>query len=109
MGDNGGTMLGKSVEERERAEKARDQLQSSTQRLEEARVQAYEAEQIGLEVMNDLRQQRDVIRSSRAKAKEVGSNLGQAKNLLGGMMARAKNNRRITIASVVLLVFMVAF
>merc|ERR1740129_327241 len=75
---------------------ASEQLQNSTLRLEQARRQALETEQIGLDVMADLRQQRETINSSRAGVSTIGSNVGVAKAYIDSITRRAKANKVIT-------------
>merc|ERR1740129_1808822 len=82
---------------------ASEQLQNSTLRLEQARRQALETEQIGLDVMNDLRQQRETINNSRAGVSTIGSNVGVAKAYIDSITRRAKANRIITYVVVLLM------
>mmetsp|Transcript_56235 Transcript_56235/g.159624 ORF Transcript_56235/g.159624 Transcript_56235/m.159624 type:complete len:248 (-) Transcript_56235:948-1691(-) len=106
--DGAGTVLGKSMQDRERMLGATEQLQSSTGRLEEARRQALEAEQIGMDVMSDLRQQRETIGRSHGNVRNIGSNVGVAKHLLESMARRARNNKIMTYAVAVFLLLSTA-
>lgn len=108
LGDdgNGGTMYGKSMKDRERAMDAKDKMQRDADRLAEAKRLGLETEQIGMDVMSDLKGQRDTIMRTKANVGEVGANYGTAKKLLEGMLWRAKANRLITCAAMLfLLVF----
>jgi vesicle transport through interaction with t-SNAREs protein 1 len=91
--DVGSTLYGKSAQDRDRAEDARAQLERSTRVLEQARAQAIDSEQIGIDVLSDLRQQREVIARSRSNMGTIGNNYGMAKNIIEGMHKRAKANR----------------
>jgi len=105
---DGATVIGKSAQDRQRMLGVSEQLQGTSSRLEEARRQALEAEQIGIDVMSDLRQQRDTISRTRANVGEIGANTGVAKQLLESIARRAKANRLITYAVVVFLALAVA-
>mmetsp|Transcript_34219 Transcript_34219/g.69149 ORF Transcript_34219/g.69149 Transcript_34219/m.69149 type:complete len:166 (+) Transcript_34219:112-609(+) len=83
-------------EEHARAAGAGQQLRNATAQLGEAHSQALEAERIGVEVLGDLRQQREVIGHARGSVAEIGANVGVAKHLLESMARRAEANRRIT-------------
>jgi len=101
LGDDaeGGTVYGKSAQDRQRLMDSNDLMQKSTDRLRDARRQAAETEQIGADVMTDLRQQRETIMRTKRNVSEVGSNYGMAKQLLETMSRRAAANRAITIGA----------
>lgn len=92
--------LGKSVRDRERLLGATDGLDQATKRLEQATREALETERIGIDVMSDLRQQREIILSIGANVGEVSENTGVAKKLLDSMMRRAMMNRMVTYVAV---------
>merc|ERR1719377_153501 len=83
-------------------------MQRDAERLGEAKRQALETEQIGMDIMSDLKGQRDVILRTKANVAEVGANYGTAKRLLEGMLWRAKANRIITCAALVFLLIFTA-
>jgi vesicle transport through interaction with t-SNAREs protein 1 len=96
-----GTVIGKS-----RAFAANQKLDAATARLQEAHKQALESEQIGVEVMSDLRHQRDVIKNARNNMSTIGSNLGTAKDRLQSMARRAAANKIIVYVVVVFFLIM---
>lgn len=107
LGDNG-TVYGLSMKDRGRAQDATEQMQRDRNRLEEAHRTCLETEQVGIDVMSDLRGQRDVIQRTKNNIREVGEHYGTAKRLLEGMLFRAKVNKYITCAALIfLLVFAV--
>lgn len=101
--------LGKSARDRERLLDADQKLNESSSRLEQARRQALETEQIGIDVLSDLHQQREVILRTRANVGEIGAQLGNARRMIDSMARRAAANRRIATAVMVFMLVMVAF
>lgn len=99
--DDTGTVIGKS-----RFSAANQKLDAATARLEEARRQALESEQIGVEVMSDLRHQRDVIKNARNNMSTIGSNLGTAKDRIQSMARRAAANKIIVYVVVIFFIIM---
>mmetsp|Transcript_52471 Transcript_52471/g.122026 ORF Transcript_52471/g.122026 Transcript_52471/m.122026 type:complete len:230 (-) Transcript_52471:115-804(-) len=87
--------LGKSAKDRERALGANNALTGASRQLGEAHRQSLETEQIGLDVISDLRNQREVIIRTRGNVGEIGANTAMAKRLLGSMSRRAAANRYI--------------
>merc|ERR1712118_416886 len=61
----GATCYGASEQERSRAMDANAKLSNASRQLELAKQQSMESEGIGMDVMSDLRQQRDAIQRSR--------------------------------------------
>jgi len=95
LGAANNPISGKAVRDRERLLDVNDTLSQQTRQLEEARATAAEAEQLSLEVMGDLRQQREVILRSRAGVGQIGENMGAAGRLIASMSRRAAANRVI--------------
>lgn len=95
LGDNG-LEMGQSMKDRERLLNCNEDVQSSTRLLDQARVQALETEQVGLDIMSDLRSQRETILRSHANIGEVGTNAGIARRILDRMGRRAAANRMMT-------------
>merc|ERR1711920_83571 len=81
-------------------------LEAATARLQQAHKQALETEQIGVEVMSDLRHQRSVIQNARSNMGTIGSNLGTAKDRLQSMARRAAANKAIVYVVVIFFVIM---
>merc|ERR1712232_742269 len=105
--DRSCTAYGKPSKDRDRFLDANRQLEDASRRLEEATRETLASEQIGAEVMSDLRQQRDTISRSKGNLRTVGHNYGMSKGMLEGMHRRAKANKIMTCAVVVLMVLMV--
>merc|ERR1719253_140982 len=76
-----------------------DSLRRSSSRLDEAHRQALETEQIGIDVMGDLRSQRDTIEHARGNVHEIGENVNRAKRILAGMGRRAMATRALVYCS----------
>lgn len=91
----GGDGLGKSLEDRHRVAGATDELQRGQKQLEDAKRLALETEDIGLDVMSDLRQQREVILRSRQNMGVVDTELGSARRILKSMGQRAMANKML--------------
>eukprot|EP00928_Gymnodinium_smaydae_P052816 TRINITY_DN36974_c0_g1_i1.p1 TRINITY_DN36974_c0_g1~~TRINITY_DN36974_c0_g1_i1.p1 ORF type:complete len:226 (-),score=65.81 TRINITY_DN36974_c0_g1_i1:276-953(-) len=97
---DGATTYGRGAQDRERLTDATAELHGATAKLEAARRQALETEQIGLDVMGDLRSQREVIARAKANVAEIGTNFGQAKHIIEDMLRRSKQNRLIMFCAV---------
>jgi len=81
---------------RKGAMRSTELLERSTQQLEEAARQALETEEVSQGVMSDLAAQRDVISSMRTNMRTIGSELSSARQSLGRMLSRAKQNQLVT-------------
>ena len=82
----------------------------SSRKLTEAKRAAFESEQIGIDVMSDLRQQREVLERSRDNMGKVGQNYSSAGRTLDSMLRRADQNKRMVymIAGLMLVMLVVA-
>jgi len=109
LGDGDANVFGKSMKDRERLLDAKSTMDKARMQLEEAKQQSFQSEQIGIEVINDLREQRDVIMRSRGNVGKIGEHMGAARTLLDGMFRRALANKLIVYVVVALMVFMLAF
>lgn len=78
-------------------------LQEGTRRIDEARRVALETEEIGIDVMSDLRGQRDVILRTRTHMGEIDSNLEASRKTLTTMGRRVVTNKVILAAIAVCL------
>lgn len=106
----GGDGLGKSLEDRHRVAGATDELQRGQKQLEDAKRLALETEDIGLDVMSDLRQQREVILRSRQNMGVVDTELGSAGRILKSMGQRAMANKMLVYVVVaVMLIALIVF
>lgn len=84
----------KSRRDRERLLGVDDALRRSSSQLDEAQRLALETEQIGTEVMSDLRSQRDTISRTRGNVSEIGEQVNNAKQLLL-RMSRRENAKKV--------------
>mmetsp|Transcript_44451 Transcript_44451/g.78709 ORF Transcript_44451/g.78709 Transcript_44451/m.78709 type:complete len:252 (+) Transcript_44451:33-788(+) len=90
----------KAYRDRERLLNVDSSLRRSSSHLDEAHRQALETEQIGIDVMSDLRQQRDVILRTTENVHEIGDNVGAARRLLEAMGRRAMMNKLLLYVAV---------
>ncbi|CAJ1402608.1 unnamed protein product [Effrenium voratum] len=97
------TLVGKPEEDVNRS------MLEASRKLAEAKRTVLESEQIGIDVMGDLRQQREVITRSRENMGKVGQNYGMAGKMLDGMLQRADQNRRMVCMIAGLFLFMLVF
>ncbi|CAL1132013.1 unnamed protein product [Cladocopium goreaui] len=95
LGDASASVLGKSADEHGRAEDMNQSMMDASRKLQEAKRTVLDSEQIGLDVMGDLRLQRETIERSRDNMGKVGQNYSMAGKTLEGMLARADQNRRM--------------
>lgn len=78
-------------------------LRNSAQRLNDAKKQALEAEDVGMDVMGDLREQRDIIQRSKGHMKESDSNLGTSKRIMEGMNRHVLGNKILMVCIIIVL------
>mmetsp|Transcript_25495 Transcript_25495/g.76079 ORF Transcript_25495/g.76079 Transcript_25495/m.76079 type:complete len:234 (-) Transcript_25495:53-754(-) len=97
----------KSTKDRERLIGSTNALMASSRQLGEAHRQSLETEQIGLDVMSDLRQQREVILRTRANVGEIGNNTALAQRLLGSISRRAAANRYLVCIVAIIMAMMI--
>ncbi|CAE7680388.1 VTI1A [Symbiodinium sp. CCMP2592] len=103
------TTLGKPSSEHMAEDMNQSMLEASL-KLTEAKRAALESEQIGIDVMSDLRQQREVMERSRENMGKVGQNYSAAGHTLDSMLRRADQNKRMVymIAGLMLVMLVVA-
>lgn len=92
-----------SLSDRARAEDVTDQLNRSTQQIEEARRLAAESENIGEGILSDLAQQRETICRTRSNLRVAGEELSASRRALDRMGRFARQNR----VAVAFLVFVI--
>lgn len=83
-----------------------DILGQSSKHLERGQRIVVQTEEIGLEVMSDLRDQRDTIERSIDRMRGVGTELSQSSRILSRMKLRIYQNRFILIIGVIALLCM---
>lgn len=89
-----------SKEQRARLVDSTDKLRASSQKLEEAKRTVLETEEIGMDIMGDLRGQREVILRTRNNMGEISENFGSARRILVSMGRRITTNKLGTVAAV---------
>jgi len=88
---------------RQRLMDTSERLQEGTRRIDETRRVALETEEIGIDVMSDLRGQRDVILRTRTHMGDIDSNLEASRRTLTTMGRRVVTNKFILAAIAVCL------
>jgi len=78
-------------------------MRGSTRRLDDAKRSALEAEEIGLDVMNDLHSQRDGIMRTKAHLNEVEDTLSLSRRILTLLNYRTQSNQAMVWCIAVLL------
>lgn len=73
-----------------------EMLDLATRRLEEAKIQALESEDIGTGLLGDLATQRETILRARGNMRTVGFELSSARRSLDNMLMMAQRNRIMT-------------
>merc|ERR1712008_211699 len=85
-----------------------EQLDSASSHLDQARRQALETEQIGLDVLTDLRDQRETIKRTHANVGDLGANMAEAKAKIENLLRRARQNKIMTYAILAFLALVAA-
>jgi vesicle transport through interaction with t-SNAREs protein 1 len=96
-------------EHEDRYRSSSQKIRESTQRVEEAKRTAMETENIGIEIMSDLRSQRETILRTRDHVRDVDSNLSRSRQLLISMGKRAATNKLILSGVIVMLVLAIIY
>ena len=106
-----GEVVGKTADEHGRAEDMNESMLEASRKLAEAKRTVLDSEQIGIDVMGDLRLQREVIVRSRDNMGKAGQNYSMAGKTLEGTLQRADQNRKMVcfIAGLMLVMLIIAF
>jgi vesicle transport through interaction with t-SNAREs protein 1 len=96
-------------EHEDRYRSSSQKIRESTSRVEEAKRTAMETENIGIEIMSDLRSQRETILRTRDHVRDVDSNLSRSRQLLISMGKRAATNKLILSGVIVMLVLAIIY
>eukprot|EP01118_Nematostelium_gracile_P016299 TRINITY_DN6711_c0_g1_i1.p1 TRINITY_DN6711_c0_g1~~TRINITY_DN6711_c0_g1_i1.p1 ORF type:complete len:251 (-),score=75.84 TRINITY_DN6711_c0_g1_i1:59-811(-) len=85
-----------SMGQREKLLSNTERLGESSNELRRARAEAEGTVQVGIEIMEELENQRTVMMSIRERLGRVNENLGQAKRIMRTMTRRVATNKLIT-------------
>jgi len=100
---------GSASAERQSARESTELMDRSTQKLEEARRQCLETENIGQGVLSDLAAQRETILHVRESMTTVSQELTAARRTIDGLMRAAQQNQMITLVVAFVLFVGLAF
>lgn len=96
-----------ALDQRQQLLSGQASLERSSQRLRDSQRIANETESIGANILTDLRGQREQIVNSRNTLMEADSYVDKSIRTLRGMARRMATNRIITIAIIVVLLFLI--
>ena len=85
--------LTRSGDQRSRLTSASERLEASSDRVKESRRVARETEMVGVDIMMDLRQQRETLLHARDGVSEVDSNLSESRKIARAMSRRIAQNK----------------
>lgn len=91
--------------EKQMAQHSTEMLERCSQKLEAARSNAIECENMGTQVLNDLAAQRETILHARGNMGIVGVELNSARRTLGRMIHRAQQNQLLAAVIAIVLGF----
>ncbi|KAJ9476115.1 t-SNARE VTI1 [Pseudozyma hubeiensis] len=82
-------------------------LEDGTRRLEESSRLALETEDLGADILRDLRSQREQIENSRDTLRQADQSIDRSSKTLSKMIRRAKQQKLVTVGIVVCLVLLI--
>ncbi|SPO31361.1 related to VTI1 - v-SNARE: involved in Golgi retrograde protein traffic [Ustilago trichophora] len=82
-------------------------LEDGTRRLEESNRLALETEDLGADILRDLRSQREQIENSRDTLRQADQSIDRSSKTLSKMIRRAKQQKLVTIGIIVCLVLLI--
>ncbi|CCF48837.1 hypothetical protein NDA11_001128 [Ustilago hordei] len=82
-------------------------LEDGTRRLEESNRLALETEDLGADILRDLRSQREQIENSRDTLRQADQSIDRSSQTLSRMIRRAKQQKLVTIGIIVCLVLLI--
>ncbi|EPQ25812.1 uncharacterized protein PFL1_06679 [Pseudozyma flocculosa PF-1] len=105
---NGGDLEAQSTRsQRERLLQGTATLEDGTRRLEESQRLALETEDMGADILRDLRGQREQIEHSRDTLRQADANIDRSSRTLSKMIRRAKQQKLVTMGIVTVLVLLI--
>ncbi|CDU24373.1 related to VTI1-v-SNARE: involved in Golgi retrograde protein traffic [Sporisorium scitamineum] len=82
-------------------------LEDGTRRLEESNRLALETEDLGADILRDLRSQREQIENSRDTLRQADQSIDRSSKTLSKMIRRAKQQKLVTVGIIVCLVLLI--
>ncbi|BGP23428.1 vesicle transport through interaction with t-SNAREs 1 [Rhodotorula toruloides] len=101
--------LGQSQAQRARLMSATDKLADGQRRLEDSQRIALQTEDVGAEILRDLRSQRDTLEHSRDTLYEADGSIDRASNTLRKMVRTAYQQKAISYAIVGLIILLIVY
>ncbi|GAA5829434.1 hypothetical protein JCM11251_005049 [Rhodosporidiobolus azoricus] len=98
-----------SQAQRTRLLSATDKLADGQRRLEDSHRMALETEDVGTNILRDLRTQRDTLEHTRDTLYDADSSIDRASNTLKKMIRRAYQQRAVTYAIIAVLVLLIVY
>ncbi|KAL2484689.1 V-SNARE [Abeliophyllum distichum] len=98
--------------QRERLTMSTERLNQSTDRIKESRRAAFETEELGVSILEDLHQQRETLLHSHKKLYDVDDAIAKSKKILTSMSRRISRNKWIVgsiIAALILAIVVVLY
>ncbi|XP_071736517.1 vesicle transport v-SNARE 12-like [Rutidosis leptorrhynchoides] len=84
-----------SAGQRERMEMSTERLNQSSERIKDSRRAAFETEELGISILEDLHQQRETLLNSHSKLHGVDDAIDKSKKVLTSMSRRMSKNKWI--------------
>ncbi|TKY87074.1 hypothetical protein EX895_003751 [Sporisorium graminicola] len=82
-------------------------LEDGTRRLEESNRLALETEDLGADILRDLRSQREQIENSRDTLRQADQSIDRSSKTLSKMIRRAKQQKLVTVGIIVCLILLI--
>ncbi|PWZ01274.1 V-snare-domain-containing protein [Testicularia cyperi] len=98
---------GDSAAQRQRLLQGTTMLEDGTRRLEESNRLALETEDLGADILRDLRSQREQIENSRDTLRQADQSIDRSSKTLSKMIRRAKQQKLVTIGIIACLVILI--
>ncbi|PWN90811.1 V-snare-domain-containing protein [Acaromyces ingoldii] len=93
--------------QRQRLLQGTSTLEDGSRRLQESHRIALETEDLGADILRDLRSQREQIENSRDTLRQADSNIDRSSRTLSKMIRRAKQQKLVTIGIITVLVLLI--
>ncbi|KAJ1021840.1 hypothetical protein NDA16_003603 [Ustilago loliicola] len=105
--DDGDLEADAATANRQRLLQGTASLEDGTRRLEESNRLALETEDLGADILRDLRSQREQIENSRDTLRQADQSIDRSSKTLSKMIRRAKQQKLVTIGIIVCLVLLI--
>jgi len=98
------TDLNVSLDQRERLLQNNQKMTQGTTRLREARMQAEDTMEVGIQIMGNLEEQTTVMQKGMKRLSEINDKLSQSSKIISGMARRVATNKLIMAVIVLVLI-----